>query len=102
MVKRSGAACLTFSTALIAPSDRKSTRLNSSHLGNSYAVFCSKKKMVSYQQTQITACLESILEITNLSQQEQLSQIMRQMLTQEQTASEYYINDQSKEVTRKV
>src|SRR5262245_64575152 len=24
--------------------DRKSTRLNSSHLGNSYAVFCSKKK----------------------------------------------------------
>src|SRR5262245_62434581 len=25
-------------------SDRKSTRLNSSHLGNSYAVFCLKKK----------------------------------------------------------
>src|ERR1039458_6601531 len=25
------------------PSDRKSTRLNSSHLGNSYAVFCLKK-----------------------------------------------------------
>src|SRR5262245_31539571 len=25
--------------------DRKSTRLNSSHLGNSYAVFCLKKKM---------------------------------------------------------
>src|SRR5262245_52863706 len=24
--------------------DRKSTRLNSSHLGSSYAVFCSKKK----------------------------------------------------------
>src|SRR5437899_4444340 len=24
--------------------DRKSTRLNSSHLGNSYAVFCLKKK----------------------------------------------------------
>src|SRR5256885_13031081 len=27
--------------------DRKSTRLNSSHLGNSYAVFCLKKKMQS-------------------------------------------------------
>src|SRR5205814_5707000 len=27
-----------------APEDRKSTRLNSSHLGNSYAVFCLKKK----------------------------------------------------------
>src|SRR5436853_4879745 len=26
------------------PSDRKSTRLNSSHLGISYAVFCLKKK----------------------------------------------------------
>src|ERR1035438_10686609 len=28
------------------PSDRKSTRLNSSHLGISYAVFCLKKKIV--------------------------------------------------------
>src|SRR5437899_4847798 len=27
--------------------DRKSTRLNSSHLGISYAVFCSKKKKTS-------------------------------------------------------
>src|ERR1039458_10772854 len=29
---------------LIRPQDRKSTRLNSSHLGISYAVFCLKKK----------------------------------------------------------
>src|SRR5262245_62377210 len=29
---------------LWAPTDRKSTRLNSSHLGISYAVFCLKKK----------------------------------------------------------
>src|SRR5437899_6333555 len=28
----------------IEPQDRKSTRLNSSHLGISYAVFCLKKK----------------------------------------------------------
>src|SRR5258705_4112721 len=28
--------------------DRKSTRLNSSHLGISYAVFCLKKKKYSY------------------------------------------------------
>src|SRR5437899_10141964 len=28
----------------VAPPDRKSTRLNSSHLGISYAVFCLKKK----------------------------------------------------------
>src|SRR5262245_64566081 len=30
--------------ALELPRDRKSTRLNSSHLGISYAVFCLKKK----------------------------------------------------------
>src|SRR5438045_7302487 len=30
----------------IGPQDRKSTRLNSSHLGISYAVFCLKKKNV--------------------------------------------------------
>src|SRR5262245_59066256 len=29
--------------------DRKSTRLNSSHLGISYAVFCLKKKKTTYQ-----------------------------------------------------
>src|SRR5258705_7890260 len=29
---------------LVAQADRKSTRLNSSHLGISYAVFCLKKK----------------------------------------------------------
>src|SRR5438045_9481706 len=35
-----------FTSAIIAPRkpDRKSTRLNSSHLGISYAVFCLKKK----------------------------------------------------------
>src|SRR5258705_10934655 len=31
-------------TLLFAHGDRKSTRLNSSHLGISYAVFCLKKK----------------------------------------------------------
>src|SRR5205814_4916888 len=30
--------------SVLASRDRKSTRLNSSHLGNSYAVFCLKKK----------------------------------------------------------
>src|SRR5438045_7229548 len=30
------------------PTDRKSTRLNSSHLGISYAVFCLKKKTKKY------------------------------------------------------
>src|SRR5690625_5540913 len=33
------------------PEDRKSTRLNSSHVANSYAVFCLKKKINQMEQT---------------------------------------------------
>src|SRR5437899_6720560 len=40
----SGAAGQGPSDCHCAPIDRKSTRLNSSHLGISYAVFCLKKK----------------------------------------------------------
>src|SRR5205814_5913096 len=32
----------------VPPRDRKSTRLNSSHLGISYAVFCLKKKKMNH------------------------------------------------------
>src|SRR5436853_5143099 len=39
--------------------DRKSTRLNSSHLGNSYAVFCLKKK------NKITRSTTSTLKTTH-------------------------------------
>src|SRR2546426_6808069 len=38
------AACLTALMILLFLGDRKSTRLNSSHLVISYAVFCLKKK----------------------------------------------------------
>src|ERR1035438_5879274 len=34
----------------VSPRDRKSTRLNSSHLGISYAVFCLKKKQITMQR----------------------------------------------------
>src|SRR5437899_5615102 len=37
---------LAHAPSLLAFTDRKSTRLNSSHLGNSYAVFCLKKKII--------------------------------------------------------
>src|SRR5690349_19224078 len=84
--------------------DRKSTRLNSSHVEISYAVFCLKKKneMLAYQQKESTARVASIMENTNLSKQQQVSEIMRQMLTQAQTAGQYFTNDQIKEMTRKV
>src|SRR4051812_3947705 len=45
---------------------------------------------------------ENIMENTNLSKQQQVSEIMRQMLTQAQTAGQYFTNDQIKEMTRKV
>src|SRR5258705_4488179 len=35
----------------VDPEDRKSTRLNSSHLGISYAVFCLKKKKNIYEHS---------------------------------------------------
>src|SRR5205085_335312 len=110
--------------------DRKSTRLNSSHSQISYAVFCLKKKnetqkeiagiqsatsrqntkdqvyaqneMLAYQQKESTARVASIMENTNLSKQQQVSEIMRQMLTKAQTDSQYFNNDQIKEMTRKV
>src|SRR5438132_2811718 len=44
----------------------------------------------------------TIMENTNLSKQQQVSEIMRQMLTQAQTAGQYFTNDQIKEMTRKV
>src|SRR5262245_44007458 len=40
----SGRACYSARNVLAGSTDRKSTRLNSSHLGISYAVFCLKKK----------------------------------------------------------
>src|SRR4249919_1537573 len=48
------------------------------------------------------AGIASIMENTNLSKQQQVSEIMRQMLTQAQTAGQYFTNDQIKEMTRKV
>src|SRR5256885_12555633 len=41
----------------MARADRKSTRLNSSHLVISYAVFCLKKKKYVYRHYSHTSCL---------------------------------------------
>src|SRR2546427_11569944 len=42
------------------------------------------------------------MENTNLSKQQQASEIMRQMLTLAQTAGQHFTNDQIKEMTRTV
>src|SRR5947207_3779385 len=44
LARRSFLRNLGMGAALLAPGDRKSTRLNSSHTVISYAVFCLKKK----------------------------------------------------------
>src|SRR2546426_9010295 len=46
-----GGGTLSFSTTILNAQDRKSTRLNSSHLVISYAVFCLKKKKINMNQT---------------------------------------------------
>src|SRR5580765_489754 len=61
-----------------------------------------QNEMLAYQQKESTARVASIMENTNLSKQQQVSKIMRQMLTQAQTAGQYFTNDQIKEMTRKV
>src|SRR5437588_279784 len=61
-----------------------------------------QNEMLANQQKESTARVASIMENTNLSKQQQVSEIMRQMLTQAQTAGQYFTNDQIKEMTRKV
>src|SRR5205809_793801 len=58
--------------------------------------------MLAYQQKESTARVASIMENTNLSKQQQVSEIIRQLLTQDQTSGQYVTNDQIKEMTRKV
>src|SRR5690349_23977068 len=44
-------------TSVLSRIDRKSTRLNSSHVEISYAVFCLKKKMLNYKASPLNhAC----------------------------------------------
>src|SRR5436853_482439 len=57
--------------------------------------------MVICMLTAIRLLLTFVMSF-NLSKQQQVSEIMRQMLTQAQTAGQYFTNDQIKEMTRKV
>src|SRR5207248_4500834 len=52
-----------------------------------------QNEMLAYQQKESTARVASIMENTNLSKQQQVSEIMRQMLTQAQTAGQYFTKD---------
>src|SRR6267378_5086092 len=45
--------------------DRKSTRLNSSHVENSYAVFCLKKKKNSVRSSEVTTLFYPFTDLTS-------------------------------------
>src|SRR5699024_4558643 len=60
-----------------------------------------QNEMLAYQQKESTASVASIMENTNLSKQQQVSEIMRQMLTQAQTDGQYITNDQINEMNSK-
>src|SRR5258708_29514221 len=68
---------------------------------NTKAQVYAQNEMLAYQQKESTARVASIMENTNLAKQQQVSEIIRQMLTQAQTAGQYFTNDQIKEMTRK-
>src|SRR5699024_12043186 len=59
-------------------------------------------EMHANQQTESTARDAYNIENNNLYKQQQVSEIMRQMLTQAKNAGKYFTNHQIKEMTRKV
>src|SRR3546814_2812298 len=61
-----------------------------------------QNEMLAYQQKAYTARVASILENTNLSKQQQVSEILRQLLTSAQPPGLSFTNDQIKEMTRNV
>src|SRR5437868_7940113 len=48
------------------PLDRKSTRLNSSHVSISYAVFCLKKKIIRARHAQLIHYFNLTFKLSNL------------------------------------
>src|SRR5260221_6008150 len=97
-------AIIQFMLFFFFSSRRRHTRSVSAFLLNrsSDLQVYAQNEMLAYQQKESTARVASIMENTNLSKQQQVSEIMRQMLTQAQTAGQYFTNDQIKEMTRKV
>src|SRR5438128_12479937 len=82
--------------------DTATTEIYTLSLHDALPILYAQNEMLAYQQKESTARVASIMENTNLSKQQQVSEIMRQMLTQAQTAGQYFTNDQIKEMTRKV
>src|SRR5688500_20359190 len=61
-----------------------------------------QNEMLAYQQKESTARVASIMANNQLSKPQPVSEIMRPMPTQAQTAGQYFTNDQNQEMTLKV
>src|SRR5207244_8857322 len=59
-----------------------------------------QNEMLAYQQKESTARVASIMENTNLSKQQQVSEIMRQMLTQARSEERFSRNAETDLVCR--
>src|SRR6185437_4636921 len=91
-----------FSAGMVDAGFENQKELTKMQLDNQKEIAEMQNEMLAYQQKKSNARVASIIENTNLSKQQQVSEIMRQMLTQAQTAGQYFTNDQIKEMTRKV
>src|SRR5690349_22267356 len=67
---KAAVAALTRSVAADFVADRKSTRLNSSHVEISYAVFCLKKKKKKNIDKKITNIIAPITRIKHINRRE--------------------------------
>src|SRR5699024_12377564 len=61
-----------------------------------------QQEVAAYQEQACTALVASIMQSTNRSKHQQVSEVVRQMVTQAQTGGQYFTNDQIKAMTRKV
>src|SRR5260370_41177044 len=68
---------------------------------NTTAQGYAKNEMPAYQRKESTARVGSSMEHTNRSKPQQVSEMMRQMRTQAQTAGPCFTRDHTKEMTRK-
>src|SRR5438309_11215801 len=61
---------------------------------NTHDQVYAQNETLAYQQKESTARVASIMELTNLSKQQQVSGLRRQMPTQAQTASQSFTDNQ--------
>src|SRR5258705_5940018 len=83
-----------------AGEDRKSTRLNSSHLGISYAVFCLKKKKDLWRNRNLQGCCGALSQQTQRGTWRQLC-FSELLMTSRMTCLEQAVRSRNRSVHRR-